>query len=129
MTYHMDGLGAGPGPIKTYYVDLPFPWGKDTEVKVPLEAVLQDVLKLIPVDALAKQFVDAGWPELRDQAGPDLPQLLDQAVGPKWNEAQHLVNQTLSDVDAIASRVTRGVFIAAALTLAGTAFLMWRMKR
>ena len=34
MSYH--GLGAGPGPTETYYVDMPFPWGENTELKLTL---------------------------------------------------------------------------------------------
>ena len=36
------GLGAGPGEIVTYRVDLPLPWGRDTEVTLPMEAIMND---------------------------------------------------------------------------------------
>jgi len=36
------GLGAGPGPTATYYVDLPLPWGRDTEIALPMEQLTAD---------------------------------------------------------------------------------------
>src|SRR5574340_6198 len=47
-------LGAGPGPARTYDVDLPQPWGANTPVT-------------IPVDALATDFANALQPRV-DQA-------------------------------------------------------------
>jgi len=38
--YH--GVGAGPGPTITYLVDLPLPWGRDTEVTLPIDQLVSD---------------------------------------------------------------------------------------
>ena len=35
-------VGAGPGDTITYRVDLPLPWGKDTEVTLPMQALVDD---------------------------------------------------------------------------------------
>jgi hypothetical protein len=35
-------MGAGPGPTVTYLVDLPLPWGRDTEMTLPIEALVND---------------------------------------------------------------------------------------
>jgi hypothetical protein len=35
-------VGAGPGDTKTYLVDLPLPWGRDTEVTLPMQALVDD---------------------------------------------------------------------------------------
>lgn len=35
-------MGAGPGPTTTYLVDLPLPWGTDTEVTLPLQQLVDD---------------------------------------------------------------------------------------
>lgn len=40
MSYH--GVGAGPGPVKTYKVDAPFPWGENTEIKIPVQQMADD---------------------------------------------------------------------------------------
>lgn len=46
MSYHaaLSALGAGPGPTRTYLVDLPLPWGADTPIKVPLQQIVEDAL-------------------------------------------------------------------------------------
>jgi len=35
-------VGAGPGDTMTYRVDLPLPWGRDTEVTIPMQAMMDD---------------------------------------------------------------------------------------
>ena len=35
-------MGAGPGPTTTYLVDLPLPWGRDTEVTLPMDQLVAD---------------------------------------------------------------------------------------
>jgi hypothetical protein len=37
-------MGAGPGPTVTYLVDLPQPWGRDTQVTIPVDALVDDAL-------------------------------------------------------------------------------------
>jgi hypothetical protein len=40
VSYH--GVGAGPGPVKTYKVDAPWPWGENTEIKIPVQQMADD---------------------------------------------------------------------------------------
>jgi hypothetical protein len=47
------GLGAGPGPTTTYYVDLPLPWGKDTEITLPMDQLVADAWASMEPDANA----------------------------------------------------------------------------
>lgn len=35
-------MGAGPGDSVTYRVDLPLPWGRDTEVTLPIQSLVDD---------------------------------------------------------------------------------------
>jgi hypothetical protein len=35
-------MGAGPGQTMTYRVDLPLPWGRDTEITLPVQALVDD---------------------------------------------------------------------------------------
>lgn len=35
-------VGAGPGETRTYQVDLPLPWGRDTDVTLPIQALVDD---------------------------------------------------------------------------------------
>lgn len=72
MSYHasLGALGAGPGPTRTYRVDLPLPWGKDTPIEVPLEAIVRDAL------TESKPTVD----EWRDLASAKLAAAVKDAV-------------------------------------------------
>ncbi len=123
MSYH--GIGAGPGPIKTYKVDLPFPWGADTEVKLPLDAIVKDAAKSIPMQAL----IQAAWAEASPLAQQELPLLMNTYLEPKFNQAEYIVNQALKDVDATASRAIKHVYIAAGLIVTGVAVALWWQKK
>jgi hypothetical protein len=35
-------MGAGPGPTTTYKVDAPFPWGDNTAIVLPVQAMVDD---------------------------------------------------------------------------------------
>lgn len=123
MSYH--ALGAGPGPIKTYKVDLPFPWGADTEVKVPLDAIVKDAAKSIPMKAL----MQAAWAEALPLAQQDLPILMTTYLEPKFGQAEYIVNQALKDVEATANKAVKHVYIAAGLIVTGVAVALWWNKR
>lgn len=127
MSYHRS-LGAGPGPTKTYLVDLPFPWGDNTKVVVPLQQVINDAIQAIPVQQLAVQLVDYAWPEAKHLAETDLPQIIDDVTSAKWGEAKYTINQAISDVNDIAKKATVHVYIAAGLTVLGIALILWRKK-
>lgn len=118
-------LGAGPGPTKTYLVDLPFPWGDDTKVTVPMDAIVKDAIKSVPI----KELVESAWGDILPLAEQDLPPMLDTFIGPKWSQAEYIVNRAIADVDEIAARATKHVYIAAALIVAGVAFVSWRMNK
>lgn len=123
MSYH--GLGAGPGPIKTYKVDLPFPWGADTEVKLPLDAIVKDAVQSIPV----QQLVQSAWGAALPLAQEDLPILLKTYLEPKFGQAEYIVNQALKDVEATADRAVKHVYIAAGLIVTGVAVALWWSKK
>ncbi len=90
MSYH--GLGAGPGPVETYKVDLPFPWGEDTELKLPVYAMVQDAVRaartadtasLVPWDSINRR-IEASMPvwvdQLESELDPYVQKVLDQAT-------------------------------------------------
>lgn len=114
MSYH--GLGAGPGPVETYRVDLPFPWGADTELKLPIAAITQDALRaaeragtagLVPWDSINRR-IEASMPVWIDQ--------LQQEIDPYVNE--------------VIGRITRRVtFVATSLVAASVLAAWWLKKR
>ena len=123
MSYH--SLGAGPGPVKTYKVDLPFPWGDDTEIKIPLDAIVKDAAKSIPVSALVQSAGGTALPLAQE----DLPILMKTYLEPKFAQAEYIVNQALKDVEQTAASAVKHVYIAAGLIVAGVALALWWSKR
>lgn len=123
MSYH--GIGAGPGPVKTYKVDLPFPWGDDTPISLPLDALVKDAAKSIPMKAL----IQAAWSEAMPLAQQELPILLSTYLEPKFGQAEYIVNQALKDVEDTANKAVRHVYIAAGLIVTGVAVALWWSKR
>ncbi len=47
------GLGAGPGDTISYRVDLPLPWGANTEVTLPMQALVDDAWAAMEPSATA----------------------------------------------------------------------------
>jgi hypothetical protein len=123
MSYH--GIGAGPGPVKTYKVDLPFPWGDDTEVTLPLDAIVKDAAKAIPVASL----VQAAWTQGRPLLEAEVPSLITTYVDPKFAQAEYIVSQALKDVEATAGKAVKHVYIAAGLIVAGVGLVLWWGKK
>lgn len=90
MSYH--GLGAGPGPSEAYYLDMPFPWGDDTEVVLPLRAMTtdatrealrvlrgQDLASLVPWDSINTR-VQASMPLWIEQANTEAKPYVDAYI-------------------------------------------------
>jgi p-aminobenzoyl-glutamate transporter AbgT len=128
MSYH--ALGAGPGPTLTYKVDLPFPWGSDTPITVPMEAIVHDAVKAVPVQQLATAFVDEAWPEAKKLAIADLPEIIDKAIAPKWGQAEYILNQTLGEVEDRVRKIKTELLIGAGLAVVALgALIIWRTKR
>jgi len=90
MSYH--GLGAGPGPTQTYRIDMPLPWGDDTEVTVPMYAIVQDLVReaeranladLVPYDSINRR-IQASIPvwvdQLEKEIDPYVNEVIDRAT-------------------------------------------------
>lgn len=115
MSYH--GVGAGPGPVKTYKVDAPFPWGKDTEVTLPVEQMVTDTWNALApsLDAFEAKLIN----DMEDEAnlyGPRLvKQVMDEVVRPEIAKQMEIA---FAQVDMVTSDVTKSaVGIAAGLAL------------
>lgn len=125
MSYRMTGLGAGPGPVRTYKVDLPFPWGDDTAIKLPLDAMVKDAVAAIPMKTLVAAAMAEAVPLVNEQ----VPQLIATYIDPKLGQAEYIINQTLKDVETTADKAVKHIYIAAALIVAGVGVAAWWSKR
>jgi len=76
MSFH--GMGAGPGPVVTYKVDAPFPWGSNTEITVPMQQMVDDAWSAISpkITALESQLVS----DMEDEMNLYGPQLASKVM-------------------------------------------------
>jgi hypothetical protein len=119
MSYH--GVGAGPGPVKTYKVDMPLPWGDNTEITVPVQQVIADAwTELSPkIDALESKLIN----DMEDEAnlyGPRLvKQVMDEVVTPEINKQMEIafaqVDVAKSDAIKAAAGIAVGLGLAVGL--------------
>lgn len=113
MSYH--GLGAGPGPISVYRLDMPFPWGDNTEVRVPVYAMVQDALDAV---TLADTAALVPWDSINRRVLASIPVWVDEAIA-----------QAQPTVDEYINRVTLRAALVGAAMVGGIGLVMWRMKR
>lgn len=100
-------LGAGPGPVETYFVDLPLPWGNNTEIRMPIRQMSYDA-------------VNAAWPNIRgrlEQAIPDVTRRFLNEMEPTIDRAEKNLNRALITVWTVGG---------AALALAG--YYLWKRR-
>jgi hypothetical protein len=127
MSYH--GVGAGPGPVKTYRVDAPFPWGKDTELKLPVQAMIDDAWAaayphLMDLEGkLIRDMED----EVRYFAPVMADQLIDEKVRPELERQLEIV---FAEIDILKEDALKAaVGIAAGLALAVGLGAWWVKRR
>jgi hypothetical protein len=111
--------------VKTYKVDLPFPWGDDTEIKIPLDAIVKDAAKSIPVSSL----VESAWGVARPLAQEEIPILMKMYFEPQFARAEYIVEQALKDVETTAASAVKHVYMAAGIIVIGVGVAFWWSKR
>lgn len=121
-------MGAGPGPVKSYKVDMPFPWGKDTEVVVPVQQMVDDTwLSLAPhIDELEARLVTDMENEA-NQYGPVLVKnLMDTVVLPR---VQTDMEEAFAEFEMLKNDAMKTVVLVGATLLLGVGFAAWWVKK
>jgi hypothetical protein len=108
MSYH--GLGAGPGPVETYYVDMPFPWGDDTELRLPVYALTQDVVRNVQKADLASLVP---WDSINRRLEVSMPLWIDQANELAKPHIDAYINSALLKFAGITAVLIGGAFFVA----------------
>jgi hypothetical protein len=108
MSYH--GIGAGPGPVELYRVDMPFPWGDNTELKLPVHAIVQDALDSI-TEADAAQLVP--WDSINRRVQASMPVWINQALAEAQPAIDENVNKALLKFAVITAALMGGAFYVA----------------
>lgn len=98
-------LGAGPGPVETYRVDLPLPWGPNTEIRMP-------------VQQMAFDMVNAAWPNIHGRL---------KALAPE------LARDAMMEVEPVALEheraLVRQAWLLGGAVLGGVGLLLWWTKK
>jgi hypothetical protein len=126
MSYH--GVGAGPGPVKTYKVDAPFPWGENTEIKIPVQQMADDSYAAVLPHILELEGMLIN--DVEDEMArvvPDLVQkVIEQKIRPELAKQMEIAFAKVDIVkdDAVKSAVKIAAGIAIAIGIGA-----WWVKR
>lgn len=105
---HGASLGAGPGPVRTYRVDLPFPWGDDTEITLPIQSITFDA-------------VNAAYPQIRTRLDHDIPAIAERFVAS--------LEPTMKRVEDRLDRTMTQAYVLGAMMLVGFGLLWYGRQR
>lgn len=121
-------VGAGPGPVQKYKVDAPWPWGDNTEIALPVDALVSDAwtAALPKLTALENQLVE----DMENEATLFVPklvkQVMDDTIMPELKNEMEVAFAELDllKVDALKTLVAVGAMVAVSVGLAA-----WWMKK
>jgi len=122
MTYR--AVGAGPGPVKTYKVDMPFPWGANTEITVPVQAMVDDTWAALQpkVDALITQAEE----EVSSYAPDEVRTVMNSVVIPK---IQSQMEEAFAEMDMMKDDALKAVLGVTGILVIAIGLSAWWVKR
>lgn len=126
MSYH--GMGAGPGPVKTYKVDMPFPWGENTEVTVPVDQMVNDTWAAISpkLDQLEAKMIQDMEDEMNLYAPQLVKTIMDQSVRPELNRQAEVA---MAEFDIMKMDVVKAVAITGIAIVIAMGAGSWWVKK
>lgn len=112
-------LGAGPGLTRTYYVDLPWPWGENTEVVVPMQQIVSDVLfeAELKLPELSREVAEAVLPIAVERVNREIPNWTRALIAQAEPAAQKKINE-----------LSRRVYLLGAVLVAGIGYVIWKVR-
>lgn len=102
-------LGAGPGPARTYAIDAPLPWGANTPVTIPVDALATDFANAL--QPRVDQALQAATASIRQAVEEGVSKPIQQGLA----SGQLVVNQAASKVSYTVVFVSFLAGVAAAL--------------
>ena len=126
MSYH--GVGAGPGPVKTYKVDMPFPWGDNTAVTVPVQAMVDDTwAALLPkINALEAQLINDAEGEVNLYAPEAVRKIMNEVVLPDVNKE---LEEVFAQVDLVKEDALKAGLAITGIIVLAVGFSAWWVKK
>ncbi len=112
MSYH--GLGAGPGPTERYYLDMPFPWGDNTAVVIPVQEMTKDAtreaLRVLRDEDLASLVP---WNSINTRVQASMPLWIEQANTEAKPYVDAYIDSALLKFAGITTVLMGGAFLVA----------------
>ena len=126
MTYR--AVGAGPGPVKTYKVDAPFPWGDNTEIKIPVQAMVDDAWNAAYPHLLdlENKLIQDGEDEVNLYAPKAVKQVLTDVVMPAVNNELEVV---FAEVDLVKEDALKAGLAIAGIVVIAVGVAAWWIKK
>jgi len=126
MTYR--SMGAGPGPVKKYSIDMPFPWGKDTEVVVPIDEMVGDTWAALSphIDQLEAKMIQDMEDEMNLYAPRLVKQIMDESVRPELNRQAEVA---MAEFDVMKMDVVKAVAIVGVTVVLAMGIGSWWVKK
>lgn len=131
-------LAARPAPTRTYRVDAPFPWGDDTEITLPVQAMITDAAneatQHLPeiedylvtrlrawLPTIGPEAIRSLWPSAKADLEAELPVLIDQAK----SQVPPLVEAAVAAAQPEIDRQRRKIILGFAVIAAALGALVW----
>lgn len=122
------GVGAGPGPTKTYKIDAPFPWGKDTEIVVPVQAMVDDSWAALSphIDELEAKLIQDGEDEMSVYGPVAVKNIMDTIVLPRMNTE---LEQAVAEFDVVKEDALKTLVAVGATLVVAIGVAAWWIKK
>jgi len=121
-------MGAGPGPVKTYKMDMPFPWGENTEVTVPVDQMVSDTWAALSpkIDQLESKMIQDMEDEMNLYAPQLVKTIMDQNVRPELNRQAEVA---MAEFDIMKMDVVKAVAITGVAIVIAMGAGSWWVKK
>jgi uncharacterized protein YjeT (DUF2065 family) len=120
----LTAVGAGPGPTVTYKIDAPFPWGKDTEVTVPVKAMVDDAF------AAAAPHITQLTVDAEDEIKALVPELVNNVMSTVvMPDAQRELDIAFAKLDLAKEDALRMAIGIGVVVVGAVAAAAWWIKR
>lgn len=126
MTYR--AVGAGPGPVKTYKVDAPFPWGDNTEIKIPVQAMVDDAWAAAypHILDLENKLIQDGEDEVNLYAPEAVRKVMKDVVMPSVNTE---LESVFAQVDVMKEDALKAALAIAGILVVAVGVSAWWVKK
>jgi hypothetical protein len=126
VSYH--GVGAGPGPVKTYKVDMPLPWGDNTEITLPVQQMVADTwAQLLPkIIDLEKKLIGDMEDEVKYFAPVIMDEVITKNVRPELEKQMEIAFAQVDVAKTDAIKAAAGIATGLALVIGLSA---WWIKK